>query len=200
MKERFIVLLAFAIVVVTLLGCAKKIEAQEPEVFEIPVSSPAAKITSLVEWVEAKEEYEIKTTRWEPKTTIEKRERVVKKPVFVIQEVEQPTNLKLELNISELVGSLVDNVGDENGDVTVVSVPRVIKEGPLRTVQRNDNMIVVDGFEGTAGGVFQASRPTDGFGGVQVGLRNVYSQGDLDFSIGRDTPRFGSLLRRLLGR
>jgi hypothetical protein len=207
MEKRFIVLLAFVLVVITLLGCAKEIEAQEGEVFSVP--APPNKIETKVEWVTAIEQYEVKTTRWEPVTTIEKKEREVKRPVFVIVETQQPSKLELDFNVKSLVSQLeptlaVENSVLESGSVTsgvdVISVPRVAKEGPFRNVQRNDNFITVDGFQGTTG-VIQATRPIDGFGGVQVGLSNTYSQGDLEYTQpSQSGGRLGGILRRILGR
>ena len=135
--------LLFALIlgVVTYTGCASQAEAQEvaPDRAE---NSQAITMPPVVGQVEDIETFDVEVTRWEPRTYIEKRSRRRSIPVFQTERrinqhrsaewVEDPTPL---------------NVTETQSGASILSAPRVIKETPFRTIQRNDNFYV-DGFSG----------------------------------------------------
>jgi hypothetical protein len=185
-----------ALAVATYSGCAKEADAQEVERVEVVKEKVADMVMPpVVGEAEQVETFDVEVTRWEPKTYIEKRTRRRALPVF--QTERRATDLRGNQWIEDAAPVAViesETVTEFIEDAPkIMSVPRVIKETKnrrgetLRRVQRNDNFISVDGYNGTGyPALMQADKPTDGFGGVQVGLLNRNNQPFSNAVIDRD--------------
>lgn len=122
--------------------------AGDQEVIQVEAVGVDVITTAESSFEEISEEYEVEVITWRPERRIEKRARTIKLPVFTRERV-----------LCEQKTVMTEAVAMPDG---VVSVPRVIKETPFRTVQRNDNFYV-DGFAGgntaTTSTAVQIARP-----------------------------------------
>jgi hypothetical protein len=168
---------AVALGVATLNGCAKKADAQEVEQVE-QVETAQSVMPPIVGHAEQVETFDVEVTRWEPVTHIETRTRRRALPIFQTERRQE-----FQRGDDWVEDKIETEIAD--GSTKILSVPRVIKETKnmrgktFRRVERMDNFVAVDGFTGTgevSTQVMPAGKPTDGFGGVQVGLLNRNNQ------------------------
>lgn len=196
-------LFALCLGVTTYTGCAKEADAQEvaPGRAEVIIETAKSMVMPpVVGEAQEVETFDVEVTRWEPKTYIEKRTRRRALPVF---QTERRNGEQRGAEWVEDPAPVVETVEVETVEVETVAqsgarlmtAPRVVRERRnragevIRSVQRNDNFITVDGYTGTGAPssvVMQADKPGETFGGVQVGLINRNNQPFSNAVIDRD--------------
>ena len=144
------ILFALVLGVITYAGCASQADAQEVAP-TLDGNLQAITMPPVVGEVEEVETFDVEVTRWEPKTYIEKRSRRRVVPVFQTERrINQNRGAEwVEDPAPSIVKNNVVTLGETEpqSGASVLSAPRVIKETPFRTIQRNDNFYV-DGFLG----------------------------------------------------